>query len=49
MPLLALMDSIEGGDTLDAFLEDLPTVTREHAVSALRLAEQLLTPHAHLA
>ena len=32
------MDYIEGGDSLDVFLENFPTVTREQAVAFLEAA-----------
>ncbi len=35
VPFQALLDYLEGGDTLDGFLDDFPTVTREAAVTAL--------------
>lgn len=35
VPFQALIDYIEGGQTLDEFLSDFPTVTREAAVQAL--------------
>jgi uncharacterized protein (DUF433 family) len=36
VPVKALVDYIEGGRTLDAFLDDFPTVTRAQAVTVLR-------------
>jgi uncharacterized protein (DUF433 family) len=42
VPFQALLDYLEGGQTLDEFLDDFPTVTREAAVSALELAKSLL-------
>jgi len=39
VPFQTLLDYLEGGDTLDEFLDDFPTVTREAAVSALELAK----------
>jgi uncharacterized protein (DUF433 family) len=36
IPFQALVDSIESGKTLDQFLADFPTVTKEAAISALR-------------
>lgn len=42
VPFQALLDYLEGGQTLDEFLEDFPTVTREAAVAALELAKSLL-------
>ena len=47
VPLRTLLDYIEVGDSLNEFLTDFPTVTREHAVSALRLAERMLVTDAH--
>lgn len=44
VPFQALLDYIEGGETIDAFLDQFPTVTREMAVAALENAkESLLT------
>ena len=42
VPFQALLDYLEGGQTLDAFLEDFPTVTRETAVRALEHAKSLV-------
>jgi uncharacterized protein (DUF433 family) len=42
VPFQALLDYLEGGQTLDAFLSDFPTVTREAAVRALEQAKSLL-------
>lgn len=42
VPFKALMDYLEGGDTLDDFLEQYPTVTREAAISALEEAQSSL-------
>ena len=33
VPFQALLDYLEGGQTLDEFLDDFPTVTREEAVA----------------
>lgn len=38
VPIQALFDYIEGGDSLDEFLTDFPDVTRAHAVAVLELA-----------
>ena len=43
VPLQALFDAIEAGDTLDGFLEGFPGVTREMAVAALEEAQALLS------
>jgi uncharacterized protein (DUF433 family) len=37
-----LLDYLEGGQTLDEFLEDFPTVKREAAISALEHAKALI-------
>jgi uncharacterized protein (DUF433 family) len=42
VPFQALLDYLEGGQTLDAFLEDFPSVTREAAVHALEHAKSLV-------
>jgi len=42
VPFQALLDYLEGGETLDEFLDDFPTVTREAAVSALELGKSLV-------
>lgn len=42
VPFQTLLDYLEGGDTLDEFLDDFPTVTRDAAVSALELAKSLV-------
>ena len=42
VPFQALLDYLEGGDTMDEFLDDFPTVTREAAVAALELAKSLV-------
>jgi uncharacterized protein (DUF433 family) len=36
VPFQALLDYLEGGQTLFEFLDDFPTVTRDAAVSALK-------------
>lgn len=40
VPVQALLDYLEEGDTLDHFLEDFPTVSREHAVAVLETGGQ---------
>jgi uncharacterized protein (DUF433 family) len=42
VPFQNLLDYLEGGQTLDEFLDDFPTVTREAAVQALEQAKSLL-------
>ncbi len=42
VPLQALLDYLEGGQTLDEFLDDFPTVTRQAAVHALEHGKRLV-------
>ena len=39
VPVQTLMDYLEGGDSLDDFLMDFPSVTREHAIAVLEVAK----------
>jgi uncharacterized protein (DUF433 family) len=44
VPAQSLFDYLEGGDTLDEFLRQFPSVRREQALAALELArDSLLT------
>lgn len=42
VPVRALIDYLEGGDSLDDFLSDFPSVSREMAVAALEEAAEAL-------
>lgn len=42
VPVQTLFDYLEGGETLEDFLEGFPTVSRELALQALEEAKQLL-------
>ena len=42
VPVQSLFDYLEGGDTLDEFLHQFPSVKREQAVAALDLARDSL-------
>lgn len=42
VPFQTLLDYLEGGDTLDEFLEQFPGVSREQAISALEEAKALI-------
>jgi len=46
VPVRTLLDYLEGGDTIDEFLEDFPTVSRDQAVALLEAAGELLIAHA---
>ena len=39
VPFQALLDYLEGGQTIDEFVDDFPTVTPEAAISALEFAK----------
>ena len=43
VPVDSLIDYLEAGDTLDEFLDNFPSVTKEAAVAALEEAKALLT------
>ncbi|MEW6543388.1 MAG: DUF433 domain-containing protein [Nitrospirota bacterium] len=49
VPFQTLLDYIEAGDTLDEFLDDFPTVTREQAITALEQAKEALLADARSA
>lgn len=42
VPFQTLLDYLEGGETLDEFLEQYPGVTRENAIAALEEAKALI-------
>jgi len=42
VPARALLDYLEGGETLDEFLDDFPSVSREQAVAFLEEAGRAL-------
>ena len=42
VPFQALLDYLEGGETIDEFLDDFPTVSKDDAIAALELAKSLL-------
>jgi uncharacterized protein (DUF433 family) len=45
VPFQALLDYLEGGQTLDEFLTDFPSVTRGTAIAALEEAKALMVAH----
>ena len=49
VPVRSLFDYLEGGDTLDEFLRQFPSVRREQAVAALDMARESLLADARLA
>ena len=40
VPAQSLFDYLEGGETLEEFLHQFPSVTREQAIAALELARE---------
>ena len=46
VPIKNLVDYLAAGDSLERFLDHFPSVTREQAVAALELANELLTARA---
>jgi uncharacterized protein (DUF433 family) len=46
VPVKNLLDYLAAGDTLERFLDHFPSVTREQAVAALEIANELLTARA---
>jgi uncharacterized protein (DUF433 family) len=43
VPARTLIDHLEAGDSLDVFLEDFPTVTREQAIAFLEEASKRMS------
>jgi uncharacterized protein (DUF433 family) len=42
VPFQALIDYLEGGQSLDEFLSDFPTVSRDAAIASLEEAKSLI-------
>jgi len=49
VPIDHLFEYIEGGETLDEFLDQFPSVTREQALAALELSKQSLLANHEIA
>jgi uncharacterized protein (DUF433 family) len=47
VPVKILFDYLEAGDSLEVFLDEFPSVTREQAVAALELAREVIASDAH--
>ena len=45
VPFQALLDYLEHGKTLDDFLDDFPTVSRDEAIAGLEEAKALVVAH----
>lgn len=46
VPVQTLIDYLEAGDSLDDFLEDFPSVSRDHAIAVLELAKSAILAQA---
>lgn len=46
VPVQTLIDYLEAGDSLDVFLTQFPSVTRENAIAVLEVAKRALAAHA---
>jgi len=46
VPLRNLIDYLEAGHSLEEFLDDFPTVSRDQAIAALEAAHEALTASA---
>lgn len=49
VPVQSLFDYLEGGETLDEFLRQFPSVKREQALAALEIARDSVLSSAHSA
>ena len=49
VPIRSLFDYLEGGDTLDEFLRQFPSVRREQAIGLLSLARESILADARAA
>jgi uncharacterized protein (DUF433 family) len=49
VPVQTLLDYLEGGESLDTFLDHFPSVRHEQAVAVLELAKRMLIAHARAA
>lgn len=49
VPAQTLIDYLEGGHTVDEFLDDFPSVSRDQVIAALELAKDALITRAPVA
>lgn len=47
VPVRSLFDYLEGGESLDEFLRQFPSVKRDQAIAALDMARESLLASAH--
>lgn len=45
VPVKNLFDYLKAGDSLEDFLKDFPSVSKQQAIKALSLAESIITVH----
>lgn len=43
VPIQTLFDYLEGGDSLEEFLDDFPSVKKKQAIQVLKMAKKTLT------
>ena len=46
VPVQTFIDYLEAGDSLETFLDEFPSVSREHAIAVLELAKSVLLANA---
>ncbi len=49
VPISHLFEYLEGGDTVDEFLDQFPTVSREQVLGVLELSKESLLSHDEIA
>ena len=49
VPVQSLFDYLEGGETVDEFLRQFPSVGRENAIAAIEMARDFVISSAHTA
>ena len=47
VPIINLIDYLESGETLDAFLDDFPSVNRDQVVKVLEHTKEMFLTHAY--
>lgn len=47
VPIKNLIDYLEAGDSLDEFLDDFPSVSRDQAIQTLEMAKEMLLTQAY--
>jgi uncharacterized protein (DUF433 family) len=47
VPIKNLFDYLKAGDTVEEFLAEFPSVSREQAIAMIEIAQGLASSHAH--